>query len=70
MPGLWAFEAQLPFQKYQRPSIVFRCQLGIQILFFPGDGQEQKDEKVDDDEGRRNPQYIPKREYFTNMMAE
>ena len=26
-----------------------------------GDGQEQKEEKVDDDEDRRNPQYIPKK---------
>ena len=29
-----------------------------------GDGQEQKDEKVDDDEDRRNPQYIPKKGMF------
>ena len=33
-------------------------------MFFSGDGQEQKDEKVDDDEDRRNPQYIPKKGMF------
>ena len=33
-------------------------------MLFPGDGQEQKDEKVDDDEDRRNPQYIPKKGMF------
>ena len=26
-----------------------------------GDGQEEKESKVDDDEDRRNPQYIPKK---------
>ena len=36
----------------------------IQSLLFTGDGQEQKDEKVDDDEDRRNPQYIPKKGMF------
>jgi hypothetical protein len=25
MTGLWAFETQLPYQKYQGPSIVVRC---------------------------------------------
>ena len=29
-----------------------------------GDGQEEKDAKVDDDEDRRNPQYIPKKGMF------
>jgi hypothetical protein len=33
-------------------------------LLFPGDGQEQKDEKVDDDKDRRNSQYIPKKGMF------
>ena len=33
-------------------------------MLFSGDGQEQKDEKVDDDEDRRNPQYIPKKGMF------
>ena len=33
-------------------------------MLFSGDGQEQKDEKVDDDEDRRNPQYIPKKWMF------
>ena len=33
-------------------------------MIFAGDGQEQKDEKVDDDEDRRNPQYIPKKGMF------
>ena len=36
----------------------------IFFLLFPGDGQEQKDEKVDDDEDRQNPQYIPKKGMF------
>ena len=26
MTGLWAFETQMPFQKYQGPPIVVRCQ--------------------------------------------
>ena len=25
MTGLWAFEVQLPYQKYQGPAIVVRC---------------------------------------------
>ena len=33
-------------------------------MLFSGDGQEQKDEKVDDDEDRRNSQYIPKKGMF------
>ena len=33
-------------------------------MLFPGDSQEQKDEKVDDDEDQRNPQYIPKKWMF------
>ena len=33
VPGLWAFEAQMPFQKYQRPPIVFRwCLKDLIIL--------------------------------------
>ena len=29
MTGLWAFETQLPYQKYQGPPIVVRCTFGL-----------------------------------------
>ena len=29
MTGLWAFEVQMPYQKYQGPPTVVRCHLNL-----------------------------------------